>query len=109
MSLGLCLLAAAALTGCALGPQMQMAVPGDSAEYNGKIVKLHSIDEGDFGVAAANADGSADLGDLKDLVVDSLPALEYRIGPLDMVQVQLILFSVSRLTITNTAKMRKVW
>ena len=87
MSLGLCLLAAAALTGCALGPQMQMAVPGDSAEYNGKIVKLHSIDEGDFGVAAANADGSADLGDLKDLVVDSLPALEYRIGPLDMVQV----------------------
>ena len=87
MSLGLCIWAAAALTGCALGPQMQMAVPGDSAEYNGKIVKLHSIEEGDFGQVALNADGTADLGDLKDLVVDSLPALEYRIGPLDMVQV----------------------
>ena len=87
MSLGLCIWAAAVLSGCALGPQMQMAVPGDSAEYNGKIVKLHSIEEGDFGQAALNADGTADLGDLKDLVVDSLPALEYRIGPLDMVQV----------------------
>ena len=84
---GLCALATAFLGGCALGPQMQMSVPGDSAEYNGKTVKLHSIEEGDFGENVAGADASSDLGDLKDLLVDSLPELEYRIGPLDMVQV----------------------
>ena len=88
MSLGLCVSAAAILSGCALGPQMQMSVPSDSAEYNGIAVHLHAIDKGDFGNGATvNADGTTDLGDLKDLVVDSLPALEYRIGPLDMVQV----------------------
>ena len=88
VSLGLCTGAVALLSGCALGPQMQMTVPSDSAEYNGVAVHLHAIDQGDFGNGAAvNADGKTDLGDLKDLVVDSLPALEYRIGPLDMVQV----------------------
>jgi polysaccharide export outer membrane protein len=89
MSLGLGLVAAAVLSGCALGPQMQMSVPGDSAEYNGMMVHIHDIGEGDFGKAtAANADGqSEEFGDLKDLMVDSLPELEYRIGPLDMVQV----------------------
>jgi polysaccharide export outer membrane protein len=88
VSLGLCTGAIALLSGCALGPQMQMTVPSDSAEYNGIAVHLHAIDQGDFGDGAAvNADGTTDLGDLKDLVVDSLPALEYRIGPLDMVQV----------------------
>ena len=78
---------ASMLGGCALGPQMQMAVPGDSADYNGISVHLHAIDQGDLGKASVAADGSADLGDLKDLLVDSLPELEYRIGPLDMVQV----------------------
>ena len=88
MSLGLGLIAAALLSGCALGPQMQMSVPGDSAEYNGMMVHIHDIGEGDFGKVTANADGqSEEFGDLKDLMVDSLPELEYRIGPLDMVQV----------------------
>ena len=88
VSLGLCTGAVALLSGCALGPQMQMTVPSDSAAYTGVAVHLHAIDQGDFGNGAAvNADGKTDLGDLKDLVVDSLPALEYRIGPLDMVQV----------------------
>lgn len=81
-------LAATILGACALGPQMQMSVPGDSAEYNGITVRLHSIEEGDNGSAEAVAESdSVDLGDLQDLVVDSLPDLEYRIGPLDMVQV----------------------
>ena len=87
MSLGLGLVAAAFLSGCALGPQMQMSVPADSAEYNGMKVQLHSVDQGDFGKGVASADGASELGDLKELVVDSLPDLEYRIGPLDMVQV----------------------
>lgn len=88
MSLSLGLIAAALLSGCALGPQMQMTVPGDSAEYNGMMVHIHDIGSGDFGKVTANADGqSEEFGDLKDLMVDSLPELEYRIGPLDMVQV----------------------
>ena len=88
LSLGIGLIAAAMLSGCALGPQMQMSVPGDSAEYNGMMVRIHDIGSGDFGKATANADAQSDeFGDLKDLMVDSLPELEYRIGPLDMVQV----------------------
>ena len=91
MSLGLGLIAAAFLSGCALGPQMQMSVPGDSAEYNGMMVHIHDIGAGDFGtaVAASGSDSASasDFGDLKELMVDSLPELEYRIGPLDMVQV----------------------
>ena len=77
-----------AFVGCALGPQMQMDVPEDGADYNGIKVFVHSIDKGEFSAAAAS-DSSAnpDGGDLAELVVDSLPSLEYRIGPLDMVQV----------------------
>ena len=87
MFLGLCSVASVVLTGCFAGPQMQMSLPGDSAEYNGMTVQIHSIDQGDLGKSVATAEGSSELGDLKDLVVDSLPELEYRIGPLDMVQV----------------------
>lgn len=87
-----CLLAgmAVALAGCSLGPHMQMTVPeGDSAEYNGIKVYVHSIENGEFtATAAATTDSSAASGnDLSELIVDSLPNLEYRIGPLDMVQV----------------------
>ena len=85
-----CLLAGISLAfvGCALGPHMQMDVPEDGADYNGIKVFVHSIDKGEFSAAAAS-DSSAnpDGGDLAELVVDSLPSLEYRIGPLDMVQV----------------------
>ena len=85
MSLGLGLIAAALLSGCALGPQMQMSLPGDSAEYNGMIVHIHDIGEGDFGtaVAASGSDsaGASDFGDLKELMVDSLPELEYPVVP----------------------------
>ena len=88
VSLGLCVGVAAVLSGCFAGPQMQMSVPSDSAEYNGIAVRLHAIDQGDLGNGSVGANGSTDnLGDLKELVVDSLPDLEYRIGPLDMVQV----------------------
>ena len=89
ISLGLSLVAAAILSGCALGPQMQMSVPGDSAEYNGMMVHIHDIGAGDFGngAVASSDSGAADFGDLKELMKDSLPELEYRIGPLDMVQV----------------------
>ena len=77
----------ALLSGCALGPQMQMSVPDDSAEYNGMKVKIHDIGQGDMGDVSVASENSDDFGDLKDLIVDSLPELEYRIGPLDMVQV----------------------
>lgn len=81
------------LGGCSLGPHMRMTVPeGDaegSAEYNGIKVVVHSIEKGDFGSGTtASADSAkSDFGDLAELFVDSMPSLEYRIGPLDMVQV----------------------
>ena len=81
------------LGGCSLGPHMRMTVPeGDAegtAEYNGIKVVVHSIEKGDFGTGTTAADDSAksDFGELAELFVDSLPSLEYRIGPLDMVQV----------------------
>ena len=82
--------AAIVLNGCFFGPQMSMYAPSDSSEYNGISVYLHSIDDGDFGTdiqAAPGGDTTATYGDLSELIVDSLPKLEYRIGPLDMVQV----------------------
>lgn len=75
------------MNGCVFAPQMRIDVPEDSAEYNGLTVRVHSIDKGEFGTAAASAGETEEFGDLKDLMVDSLPSLEYRIGPLDMVQV----------------------
>lgn len=78
---------AALFGGCALGPHMQMTLPEDSGEYNGIKVFVHSIENGEFVAGAASDSSSSSLDDLKDLIVDSLPNLEYRIGPLDMVQV----------------------
>ena len=81
------------LGGCSLGPHMRMTVPESnaegSAEYNGIKVVVHSIENGDFGTGtSASSDSSKpDFGELSELFVDSLPSLEYRIGPLDMVQV----------------------
>ncbi len=84
--------AAFSLSGCFFAPQMRMSTPSDSADYNGITVFLHSIDEGDFGTdiksaAETGGDPSTVAGDLSELLVDSLPKLEYRIGPLDMIQV----------------------
>jgi polysaccharide export outer membrane protein len=84
--------AAFSLSGCFFGPHMRMSAPSDSSEYNGISVYLHSIDEGDFGAdiksaAETGGDSTTTVGNIADLVVDSLPKLEYRIGPLDMVQV----------------------
>lgn len=79
------------LSGCVFAPQMRMDLPEDedSFEYNGLTVRVHSIDKGNVGAGAASDDasGQSAYGDLQDLIVDSLPSLEYRIGPLDMVQV----------------------
>jgi polysaccharide export outer membrane protein len=68
---------------------MRMDAPEDSAEYNGIKVYLHDVNSGDFGknVVAASVADSSQVGDVKELVSDSMPDLEYRIGPLDMVQV----------------------
>ena len=86
VGIGLCGVAAAVLSGCFASPQMRMDVPSDSTTYNGITFKLHSIDKGDMGESVqANADSA--YGNLADLMVDTLPKLEYRIGPLDMVQV----------------------
>lgn len=80
------------MNGCVFAPQMRMDISDDqdSFEYNGLTVRVHSIEKGDFAggtVASAESSEQTDFGDLKDLMVDSLPNLEYRIGPLDMVQV----------------------
>lgn len=86
IGIGLCGVAAAVLSGCFASPQMRMDVPSDSTTYNGITFKLHSIDKGDMGESVqANADSA--YGNLADLMVDTLPKLEYRIGPLDQVQV----------------------
>ena len=86
IGIALCGVAAAVLNGCFAAPQMRMDIPTDSTTYNGITFKLHSIEKGDMGepvVAAVNPSE----GKLEDLMVDTLPDLEYRIGPLDMVQV----------------------
>lgn len=81
-------LATLVLTGCFAAPQMRMDVPEDSTsfEYNGFSVRVHSIEKGELGEAKKLVSGDS-VGDLAELVVDTLPNLEYRIGPLDVVQV----------------------
>lgn len=90
LNFGICAIAATFLSGCFFGPQMRMSAPSDSAEYNGMTVRIHSIDKGEFGdniVQVAKIETDTVKGNIKDLIVDSLPDLEYRIGPLDMVQI----------------------
>lgn len=79
----LCGFSAVVLTGCFAAPQMRMSAPADSSEYNGMKVYVHSIENGEF----AKVSDSTNFADVSELIVDSLPNLEYRIGPLDMVQV----------------------
>ena len=86
MGIALCGVAAAILSGCFAAPQMRMDISSDSTSYNGISFKLHSIDKGDMGEPVQVA-ANPNEGKLEDLMVDSLPDLEYRIGPLDMVQV----------------------
>ena len=85
IGIALCGVAAAILNDCFAAPQMRMDV-SDSTTYNGITFKLHSIENGDMGEPVQVAPNPAE-GNLADLMVDSLPDLEYRIGPLDMVQV----------------------
>lgn len=86
IGIALCGVAAAVLSGCFASPQMRMDVPTDSTTYNGITFKLHSIEKGDMGEPVQVAANPSE-GNLADLLVDSLPDLEYRIGPLDQVQV----------------------
>ena len=86
IGIALCGVAAAILSGCFAAPQMRMDVSTDSTSYNGITFKLHSIDKGDMG-EPVQVVVNPNAGKLEDLMVDSLPDLEYRIGPLDMVQV----------------------
>ena len=86
VGIALCGVAAAILSGCFAAPQMRMDITSDSTTYNGISFKLHSIDKGDMGEPVKVVE-NPNAGKLEDLMVDSLPDLEYRIGPLDMVQV----------------------
>ena len=86
IGIALCGVAGAILSGCFAAPQMRMEIPEDSTTYNGITFKLHSIEKGDMGEPVEVVQ-SPNEGKLEDLIVDSLPELEYRIGPLDMVQV----------------------
>ncbi len=86
IGIALCGVAGAILSGCFAAPQMRMEIPEDSTTYNGITFKLHSIENGDMGEPVEVVQ-SPNEGKLEDLIVDSLPELEYRIGPLDMVQV----------------------
>jgi polysaccharide export outer membrane protein len=86
VGIALCGVAAAILSGCFAAPQMRMDITSDSTTYNGISFKLHSIDKGDMGEPVKVVE-NPNAGKLEDLMVDSLPDLEYRIGPLDQVQV----------------------
>ena len=86
VGIGLCGVAAVVLSGCFASPQMRMDIPSDSATYNGVTFKLHSIEKGDMGEPVQVPENPS-IGNLADLMVDTLPQLEYRIGPLDQVQV----------------------
>ena len=86
IGIALCGVAGAILSGCFAAPQMRMDVPTDSTTYNGITVKLHSIDNGEMGEPVPVVQNPLE-GKLEDLMVDTLPSLEYRIGPLDQVQV----------------------
>ena len=86
IGIGHCGVAAMVLSGCFAAPQMRMDLPSDSTTYNGITFKLHSIEKGDMGEPVQVAPNPSE-GNLADLMVDSLPDLEYRIGPLDQVQV----------------------
>lgn len=86
VGIALCGVAAAILSGCFAAPQMRMDITSDSTSYNGISFKLHSIDKGDMGEPVQVVE-NPNAGKLEDLMVDSLPDLEYRIGPLDQVQV----------------------
>ena len=86
IGIALCGVAAAILSGCFAAPQMRMDISSDSTTYNGISFKLHSIDKGDMG-EPVQVVANPNEGKLEELMVDSLPDLEYRIGPLDMVQV----------------------
>ena len=86
IGIALCGVAGAILSGCFAAPQMRMDIPTDSTTYNGMTFKLHSIDQGDFGEPVKVAPNPSE-GNIADLIVDTLPELEYRIGPLDQVQV----------------------
>lgn len=81
-------IAALMLSGCALGPHMRMDASSKNFDYNGVKVYVHELSEGDFGqdVPAKGFD-KVEIGDVSELYVDSMPGLEYRIGPMDMVQV----------------------
>ncbi len=86
IGIALCGVAAAILNGCFAAPQMRMDIPSDSTTFNGITFKLHSIEKGDMG-EPVQVPVNPTIGNVADLMVDTLPELEYRIGPLDMVQV----------------------
>ena len=86
IGIALCGVAGAILSGCFAAPQMRMDVSSDSTVYNGITYKLHSIENGDMGEPVMVISNPSE-GNLADLMVDTLPELEYRIGPLDQVQV----------------------
>ncbi len=89
LKLALLSLSATLLTGCFASSLMQMSEPADSAEFAGMKVYLHPFEE----TMAANQKSEEPKetagydAELKELLVDSIPALDYKIGPLDMVQV----------------------
>ncbi len=86
IGIALCGVAAAILNGCFAAPQMRMDISSDSTTFNGITYKLHSIEKGDMG-EPVQVPVNPTIGNVADLMVDTLPELEYRIGPLDMVQV----------------------
>ena len=86
------LVSSLAFTGCFAAPQMRMSEPADTAEFAGLTVYLHPFEEvvgasTEKEQAKDEATATEAYGDLAELFVDSMPALDYKIGPLDVVQI----------------------
>lgn len=80
------------LMGCFAAPQMRMSEPADSAEFAGMTVYLHPFEdvmktENVTQMTNDSVHFTSFAPELQELFVDSLPKLDYKIGPLDMVQI----------------------
>ncbi len=76
-------LIAVLFSGCFLAPQMRMNEPSDTASYGNATVYLHKIDKMTSGDSLA----PSGISDVQTLLSENDSTEEYRIGPLDVLQV----------------------
>lgn len=75
--------AASLLAGCFAAPQMRMYEPSDSTTYAGATVFLHNLEDS----IPHTSDSAYSVASLSVLMAPDSQKFEYKIGPLDVVQV----------------------